>query len=350
MKRLFATAACLLSVGLLFGSQAEAQDREIEEPETEKLAQTGFKFLSVSVDARAAAMGDALTASEMGSVSMFYNPAGMARLNGAFDVAGGQTRWIADINYNMAALAFSPSDGRFGVFGVTFVAADYGEIIGTFRADNEQGYEEYENVGLANPSPTALAVGLGYARALTDRFSVGGTVKYASQDLGEGILSGSAEDGFGLSNNSKSTVAVDFGVLYNTGFRSLNFAMSARNFSRELTYAVDNFELPLTFRIGVSMDLMDFTNMDQNVHSLRFALDAERPRDFAEQVKVGTEYLFMNTLALRAGYTYPTDTQGVNLGLGVQQSFNDIGFAFNYAYTTFEIFDNVHRLGFQLSF
>ena len=34
--------------------------------------------------------------------------------------------------------------------------------------------------------PNAYAVGLGYARALSDKFSVGGNVKYVRQDLGTG--------------------------------------------------------------------------------------------------------------------------------------------------------------------
>src|SRR5690554_7066388 len=46
----------------------------------QKLAQTGMKFLNMSVDARVSAFGDAVTSLENNSVSMFYNPASMARL------------------------------------------------------------------------------------------------------------------------------------------------------------------------------------------------------------------------------------------------------------------------------
>ena len=58
---------------------------------TDKLAQTGMKFLSFSPDARAAALGDAITAKTGGASSLFYNPAGMARLEG-MNVAVGQTQ------------------------------------------------------------------------------------------------------------------------------------------------------------------------------------------------------------------------------------------------------------------
>src|SRR5690606_1999453 len=128
--------------------------------------------------------------------------------------------------------------------GVNVVAVDYGDFEGTVRADNASGYED---TGIF--SPTAMAIGVGYARALSDRFAIGGGVKYAVQDLGEFAVS---RNGAGFTNDDYklSTPAFDFGVLYKTGFRSLNLAMSVRNFSRELKYEQENFELPLSFRIG----------------------------------------------------------------------------------------------------
>src|SRR4030065_1493078 len=65
----------------------------------QKLAQTGMKFLNVSLDARASAFGDAITSLETNSSAMLYNPAGMARFGGIADVSLGTTKFIADINY-----------------------------------------------------------------------------------------------------------------------------------------------------------------------------------------------------------------------------------------------------------
>ena len=149
---------------------------------------------------------------------------------------------------------------------------------------------------------------------------------------------------------SAGTIAVDFGTIYRTGFKSLNFAFSTRNFSREVTYAEESFELPLTFGIGVSMDMMDFTSYDSDGHSFILSIEGERPRDYNEQVKVGGEYLFMNTFSLRAGYVYPTDEQGINLGAGLQQEFNDLSFGFDYAYTNFGVFGAVNRFALQFGF
>lgn len=340
-------------VGLL-ASSAFGQEEE-EKEEFDKRAQSGMKFLSFSVDARAAAMGDALTAENQGSaVSMFYNPASMARQSGMVSAVFGQTEWIADINYNGIGVAFQPAGGLYGVFGISALFVDYGTLLGTVRADNDEGF-----IDTGEFSPSAVALGLGYARGLTEQFSVGANVKLVSESLGA-TMSSVVSDTTGLpaprpptyitdvkidAENSVQTFAFDFGILYRTGFRSLTLAMSARNFSRDLTYEAENFELPLTFRIGVSMDLIDFTGMNPDMHSFVLAIDTERPRDFSEQIKVGGEYVFMNTLALRGGYIYPHDVQGITLGAGVQA----FGFGFDFAYTTFEVFDNVIRFAVRAS-
>ena len=175
---------------------------------------------------------------------------------------------------------------------------------------------------------------------------MGANAKYVSQDLGTAVIAadGSTED------NEASTVAFDFGVLYKTGFRSLNFAMSVRNFAQELNYVDENFELPLTFNVGVSMNMVDLSGMDPNTHAFNLSVEAERPRDFDEQLKIGGEYTFRNLLSLRAGYTFPTDVQGISLGGGLNLDTASIGIGINYAFTSFDVFDAVHRIGVQLSF
>ena len=103
---------------------------------TEKLAQTGFKFLQVNTDPRSAALAGAMTSvSQRSSVALFANPAAMADLTSNFHATAGQTQFIADISYNMASAAFAPAAGRYGVFGVSVVSVDYGDFIGTIVDD-----------------------------------------------------------------------------------------------------------------------------------------------------------------------------------------------------------------------
>ncbi len=316
---------------------------DVEDIERERRAQTGMKFLSISVDPRAAALGSAVTAQEEAtSMAMFYNPATMGRMANQVYVSLGQVQWIADASYNYGAVAFRPSSGGYGVVGVSVLAANYGDFEETIRFDNEQGYMD-----IGTFSPSATAIGLGYANVLTDRFSVGANARYVRQSLAESIMSysgGSSE----RQDFTESTMAFDFGVLYRTGFRSLNFAVSVRNFSQEVTYAEESFELPLTFRIGVAMDMMDLAPSVSGPHQVLLSLDAQRPRDYSEQLKVGLEYIFMNTLALRGGYAVPTDEEGIHLGAGLHTDVSGLTFGADYAYGDFGLFGNVHRLGVQL--
>ncbi|ARA94123.1 hypothetical protein AWN76_013820 [Rhodothermaceae bacterium RA] len=346
-------ALLLLLAGLLAGpGAAPAQAQKNPDDNLQKLAQTGMKFLSVSVDPRMAALGDAVTALEGEVTSLFYNPAGMATQTRALSVTAAQVGWIADISYNNVGLAFRPFGGRLGVFGLTLTAVDYGEIKATVRADNEQGFERLPNI-----KPTALALGIGYARSLTDRFAVGGHVKWVQQDLGRSAMQRTAT-GFTLQDNAVSVLAFDFGIRYRTGFRSLTFAIAARNFSEEVVYEEESFQLPLALRIGMAMNLVDLTSADPSVHAFVLSVDAETPRDYAEQIKIGGEYTFMQAVSLRAGYVFPTDQQGVNLGLGVQQDLGGLFFGVDYAYTDFGVFNEsaslygvsgVHRVAVRLS-
>lgn len=343
---LFTFALCFALAGLC-GPASQAQPwLPGGDDDNQKTAQTGLKFLSVSTSPRAVALGNAATAlNDWGAAAMFYNPASMARLGGLGSASFGLVQWIADITYNHAGVAINPAQGRYGVFGVSVLAVDYGEFEETIRVDTETGYEK-----LGSYSPSALAIGIGYAKALSDRFSVGGNVKYVRQDLGSSVINTDLE----RESNTVSTPAFDFGIMYNTGFRSLSFAMRARNFAPAVEYQREAFELPLNVSVGLSMNVLDLAStgaggLSEN-HSFLVAVDTAHPRDYAETISLGGEYTFMNLFSLRGGYTYPSDEQGVSLGGGLNLSFGGYSFSADYAYTQFDVFDNVNTLAIQIGF
>lgn len=310
----------------------------------QKLAQTGMKFLNVGTNPRLTAMGEAMTAVEWSSPAMFSNPAGMARMKPVVDMAFGWTGWIADITHHHASIAFSPSRGAYGIIGISALSVDYGQIEETIRWPNEEGY-----IDLGTFSPRAFAIGLSYARALTDRFSIGANVKYVSQNLGSGTI-GFAGDNLVRKKNFADVLAYDFGMLYRTGFKSLNFGVTVRNFSKEVRYEREAFQLPLIFRIGLAMDVMDlFEGLGEN-HAFLLAVDATHPRDYPEQVNVGAEYYFMRLLALRAGYMFNNDEYGLTAGVGVQRDFGNLSLGVDYSYTPFGVFKEVHRIAIQMAY
>ena len=300
-----------------------------------KLAQTGFQFLSVGSDARAAAMGEAFTTVEGQSSALFYNPAGMARLSSVIDMTASHNSWITDINHHAFSIALNPWKGRYGVFGISAVTVDYGEIQGTMVWGNSEGYIDTEIF-----NPKAIAIGIGYARYLTDRFAVGGQIKHVAQSLGKSVIPDE-----GVKKNLVSTIAFDFGTIYRTGFKSLSLGMSVRNFSEEVKFEREGFQLPLAFRIGLSMNALDLFIDNPEKHSLLIIMDAVHPRSYPEYIDLGGEYLFMDIFALRLGYMFRQDECGLSMGFGLQK----FGFSFDYAYTPFGVFNNVNRFTVRLS-
>jgi hypothetical protein len=313
--------------------------------QNQKLAQTGLKFLNVATDPRAVGMGEAVTSLDGGASSLFFNPASLAWMKNKLDAQLGTTQWIADIKQYYGSVAVTaPYD--IGIFGFTFQSVDYGELDRTVvYPGSAAGYLDYGTF-----TPYAVSFGLGYARTLSDRFSIGGRIAYNIQDYGDGVKTIDANSNPISSSNHVEVMSYDFGMIYKTGLKSLAFASSIRNFSNDVKLERDNFQLPLTFRIGFSVNAMDFITDNTNADPLLLSIDAVNSRDYPETINIGGEYLFANTLALRAGYMFGYDEKGFTAGLGIQQTISGVGLGLDYAYTPFGVFGNLSRLAFKIYF
>ena len=302
-----------------------------------KLAQVGFKGLIMPIGARSAGMGNAMCAVPTGANSIFWNPAAITDITGDKAFSFNYMNWIADMQHTSGAAVFSLEN--YGHLGVSFMVLDYGTVESTRRANNDAGY-----IKTGDFSPSEIAIGVAYGRKMTDKFSFGGHLKYARQDLGAGLEG----DDF---NTPKSvdfklnTFAFDFGTLYYTGIRDLRVAMSFQNFSKEVKYQREEFPLPLMFRIGVAMNVLSIFQ-EENPNQLMVAVDFQHPRDFPERMNAGAEYLYqnprlrdmgINNLALRGGYKFGYDEESWAFGFGLAA----FGVKIDYAVQDFGVFDNV---------
>jgi hypothetical protein len=336
MKRIGLMSATMVFVTGLFASAAFGQA---------KLGQTGFNFLSVGTDARTTGMGEAFTTIGGSSSSLFYNPAGLAGITSSVDLSLSQMKWIADIKYIAGAVAFSPFDGRYGVIGISFMNVAYGDFHFTQVAANDQGYQDLEGW----PSPSAFVIGIGYGRALSDQFSVGGQVKYAYQSLGQSVVpvytttvvgTGTRQDTTNeMRDYSIGTLAFDFGTIFKTGLKSLAFGVAVTNFAQEISYERESFQLPLSFKIGLSMNMLDLVPGIGEDHSFYASIDAVHPRSYEEFLNIGGEYVFSKTVSLRVGYITNHPDYDLTAGIGLQQA----GIAVDYSYIPHKIFNNIQR-------
>ena len=302
--------------------------------ENKKLAQTGFQFLSISSDARSGGMADAMTTIHSNSVALFFNPAGLSRQNQFFDINFSSNEWIAGIKHDAVSFSFSPKNGQYGCLGFSLLNVDYGQLQGTMVWDNDQGFIDTEKF-----SPSALAFGIGYGRALSENFSVGAHVKKAYQYLGNNVVPVTDSSNV-VEDNVANAAAFDFGTIYITDWHGFTFGMSVRNFSEEVEYAYDSFQLPLTFRVGGSIDALSFFPSLSDKQSLKMAVEALHPRSHPERVNLGLEYSFMGIGQLRLGYLFNYDQRDLTYGAGVKLGPLKI----DYALTPFGVFDSVSRI------
>jgi hypothetical protein len=298
-----------------------------------KTAQAGFNFLALPSDARTAAMADAGVGLVGNAAGLFSNPAALAFLDGR-EVFFTQVQWIADMNYSVGGITMNlPGTGT---LAVGFQMLDAGDFNGT-AIDINPASKGYTDLGTFTTNNYALS--LGYAMKITDRFSIGAAGKLAHQDLGTGrVLIAGAQT---TVENSKNVVAFDVSTYFNTGFRNTVLAMTVQNFSSELQYQRERFELPRNIRMGLLIDLVSLTGGTPAPHHFDLAVDLSNPIDFDERFHTGLEYQYRRPgsslgYAVRAGYKFNHDTEDYSAGGGLRwQSETGKGFRIDYAYRHF---------------
>lgn len=331
---IFATLLTALLIPSALPAQIGIPPNDIE-----RVGQSGWQFLKINGDPRQAAMGGAFTAVSAGNANaVLGNPAALTNVE-HFDVQLNRASWIADITHQSAA--FAAHLGNFGVIAVSVVTLDYGDMPETVN-----GFIETENRTEAMVtgeffSARDLAAGLTYARQITDRLSIGGSVRWLRQEIAE---------------LSMQNWSLDFGTMYYTGFKSLRLAMTARNFgpdahlvgwSEAYQAEPDDIRMPIDFRVGVAMD---FGDAAKSPHLTTVVVEGDHPNDGQEKLHFGVDYTFQQKVALRGGYKLNYDEQSFTFGAGVNHDLHNTKIALNYAYVDFGALKQVHMFSFGLSF
>lgn len=319
-----------LSLGFLMLPDVQAQD---------KVGTTAAPFLTLGVGARGVGMGSAQTAGAEGPSALHWNPAAVTSMPGS-GAEFSTTSWLVGTTFQHAAVVYD--GGSLGRVGLSVTALDYGsDEVRTIDRPDGTG-EQWDGLD--------LAVGASYARSLTDRFAVGGTVKFVQQRIW---------------NEADNGIALDLGVNYLTAFRGLRIGAAMTNFGtdmqlkgRDLRQAIDidqnnngnnprnpgyletdTWALPLTFRVGVSMDAYR-----TGEHRLVVAADALAPGDNAQAASFGAEYGFRDLFYVRGGYrqafTAQTSDQGWAAGFGLRYGFGRFQIRGDYVLQEMQPFGN----------
>jgi hypothetical protein len=300
----------------------------------QKVGSTSMQFLKVMPSARATALGEAYSVWASGAEALFWNPGGLATVkNHEFSVT--YIDWIFDTHQGALSYALSLDD--LGAVGIQVQYVDFGVFEETTNA--RPYISDPDNPGLTGRTfrPFSFLVGATYARNLTERFSVGLGVKYARESLFTG-QSVSAIVSQGVIQDVKTWadgVLFDFGIRYNTGFRSIHIASSVQNFGADVTYANESNPVPLLFRFGIAADLIGGNALlfqTEGENRLRMAFDLFHPNDYSQQGHLGVEYEFASSFALRGGYKFNYDYEGLTFGGGIRQVIGGVPLSVDYSY------------------
>ena len=286
----------------------------IGQQDFEKVGTSGAHFLDISPDARVMGMGNSVVGTKITDASAaFYNPAALVYMSG-LNIFTSKVHWFAGINYTSLSGGMITPIGNIAIHMRQLSSGAMIET--TVRKQQGTGRSFVWN---------DLALGVSWAQSLTDRFSFGANFSLIKESVS-------------LYNYEASAWAVDIGTLYITGFESLKFGMSVRNFGPELDFEQDGkdatfddyhngqllpepesfraYHMPLMFQVGVSYNFFE----DLPNHNLMLAIDAVHPNDSSERLNVGMQYGFMNILFLRGGlysnHNSASFMGGIGLDLG----------------------------------
>ena len=325
MKKKYLLTCIIIFSGLIYGQNPN-------------LGTSGAQFLKIPLSAKESGMAGAVVGLTDDASSIFWNPAGIAKVEGV-NIHFSYMKWME--LFNMSAAAITYNMGDMGVIGASVVSFTTGQIeITTEQQPNGTG-EFYD--------AQDIALGITYAKFLTTDFNVGVTVKYINQ---------------GIWHENASGFAFDIGTQYKLNFHNLTIAMSMNNFGGNLQFAGSDLEvrqqldpnfpvsrsapadmrtsgypLPLNFQVGLGFDIYksDFLKIVGGI-------DAVHPNDNKERLQFGTQVSVFDRLFLRGGYLYNHDTQNFALGAGANIPTGNTTIEFDYSYSHYDILPAVHRI------
>ncbi len=316
-----------------------------------KAGTSAATFLQIPVGARAVGMGGAFVSVADDITSLYWNPAGSARLQYR-EVMFSHIDWIADIRFDFAAVAVPIP--RLGTLGISFSSMSMDDML-VRTVERPDGTGELFSSG-------SIAIGIHYARSLTDKFSIGATAKYISERIWDMRASG---------------FAIDFGALFTTDFlNGMRIGASMTNFGSDMQMSgrntrmhgriddrkqgstdrvpmhieMNSWPLPLGFQFGVANDFIK-----TEMHILTVSVDAHYPSNNYQSMNIGGEYGFNNIIFFRAGYQslFLQDAEGgLTFGAGFHYDLfgGNVRTKVDYGYRDFSRLKEIHILSVAILF
>ncbi len=343
---------------------------------------TAVPFMLVASDGRAAGLGDMGVATTADAYSQYWNPSKYIRIESKSGVGLSYTPYLSQLvnDIKILNLTYYNKLNDRSAFGVSVKYFGLGDIDLT----NNQG--DYTGT----VSPNEFYVDGSYALKLSETYSMGVSMRYILSDLKLGTGNEDA--------SAASSFAVDISGYYESEPISfsdydgkIRLGYNIQNLGPKLKYykSDEGDFLPTNLKLGAGFDfIMDEYNTvgltfetnkllvptppirdntgkiisgkDDNVNWMTgvFQSFGDAPGGFNEELKefqwsLSTEYTYLDSFALRAGYFHESDIKGkrkyYTIGAGLK--FNYVILDLSYLFTTGKLrtpLDNTMR--FSISF
>lgn len=287
-------------------------------------------FEDLPVGARAAGMAGAYAAAADDTLSLYYNPAGLARVRRP-ELSATLSRlfWGLDDGSNLGRQFVGyahPLSGDSGVLGVSYVHQGLSSLY------SENTY------------------GLSYGRVWGD-WNFGGTIKSIGKKFGSDSYSSNAVDSSGVSlgvpdagaaGKSKNATAVDLGAQYNVTSHYI-LAAAWRNINQPNVAVSGSDKAPSAFSLAVER----WTR----IAALSFQItEAQYNGRWDQNFALGGERWFFNGMGLRAGLgTGTRSAHRFSVGLGFRREPIQVDYAIDYPLGNLTTFGS-HLISFSVRF
>jgi hypothetical protein len=342
---------------------------------------TAVPFLTITPDARSNALGESGSGISPDANSAFYNMAKIAFTEKPFAASLSYTPWLRNLGFTDMGLTYLTGYYKFTKQDAINLQFNYFNLGSLAFTDNSGN-------AIRDFNPQEIAFGLGYARQLTNSFSVGVSGRYIYSNL-TGNFSNTAS----VDARPGSSIGVDVSGFYKTEFdlgatpAQFNLGFGVTNFGPKISYSNNNRRdfIPTMLRVGPALTLdldpfnkvtfvleaakllvptpvrqiiekqgpsgniirIDSITSNKPLFSGIFGSFNDAPGKASEEfneilLSGGVEYWYDNLFALRAGYFNEAKNKGgrkyFTTGIGIR--YTQFGLDISYLVPTSKSFGN----------
>jgi hypothetical protein len=337
---------------------------------------TAVPFLTIPVDAKAAAMGDAGVATSPDANSMFWNPGKLAFIESDYGGAISYTPWLRNLvdDMSLSYITAFTKIRQEDAIGISMTYFDLGQI----QFTDQQG----NNLQLVDPKEFNIAVA--YSRKLSQSLGVSLGLKFIHSNLTGRIESGTSPTGTDLKPGN--TAAADLAVFHTKDYllfgnnTNIAFGANLSNLGPKISYSnTDSADfIPTNLRLGTSIAMdadvyntftfsLDFNkllvpsdaNSDAGVVGGVFNSFSDSRDGFGGELKevavsLGMEYNYDNKFFVRGGYFFEDELYGARkyftVGAGVKYQVIALDLAYLIPTTRNHPLENTLRLSLAFNF